>query len=357
LRSRRRVAGGMDFEERAQFAIWVERQGGRVHRWLPLIQGLAYSLPAERRPIRAYRAGTWDEPDVIVRALGAQSTALAPETTWNLRAIEAPLLWDRSKGAGVEIAIVDTGIDLDHPGLHHVADGYNALAPGDSPDDDNGHGTHVAGIAAGEWETGSGVAPEATVLPVKVLDDQGMGSLSDVVDGLHWCLQRRAPIINLSLGSSQPTQSMKAAIEALWEAGLLVVAAAGNEGPRCSTVSYPAKWEEVLAVAASTESSLIATFSSRGSQVDVTAPGQSILSLWPDGGVRYLSGTSMAAPHVSGAAALLWDLASHLPTPLSQTRELARPLLEGSCPLPGFTCEAQGQGLLHALASAALLET
>lgn len=349
--SRRRVAGGMGFEERAEFAIWVERQGGRVHRWLPLIEGLAYSLPTAMAPVTTFREGTWDEPDVIVRALGVSAAPAA----WNLRAVEAPEVWEFSKGAGVEIAIVDTGVDLDNPGFPHIAEGYNALAPGTPPDDENGHGTHVAGIAAGKWDGGSGVAPEATVLPVKVLDGQGMGSLSDVVDGLHWCLQRRVPIVNLSLGSSQATQSMKAAVEALWEAGVLVVAAAGNEGPRCSTVSYPARWEEVIAVAASTESSTIATFSSRGSQVDVTAPGQSILSLRPDGGLQYMSGTSMAAPHVSGAAALLCDLASRLSAPLDQARDLTRSLLEGSYPLPGFSYVAQGHGLLHALASASLL--
>ncbi len=345
----------MDHEELVQFAIWVERQGGRVHRWLPLIGGLAYSLPSDKSPVRVLRAGTWDEPDVIVRALDMHSATHPSKTTWNVVAVQAPSLWDQTQGEHVEIAVVDTGVDLDSPALH-VRDGYNAVEPGEPPEDDNGHGTHVAGIAAGKWDTGTGVAPRAAVLPVKVLDSQGVGSLSDVVDGLHWCLQRRAPIINLSLGASQETQTMKAAVEALWEAGLLIVAAAGNAGPRCNTVSYPAKWPEVVAVAASTQTASIAAFSSRGSQVNIAAPGQSILSLWLNGTTRYLSGTSMAAPHVSGVAALLWSVANGTSNSLRQPRDLIRPLLEGSSPLPDYPSVAQGHGLVHALDSFNLLK-
>ncbi len=355
LALQRRVAGGMDYEERAQFAIWVERQGGRVHRWLPLIGGVAYSLPRDKSPVGVLRAGTWDEPDVIVRALDLQSTTQPRRATWNVVAVQAPSLWDQTEGEDVAIAIVDTGVDLDNPGLR-VRGGYNAIEPGEPPEDDNGHGTHVAGIAAGKWDTGTGVAPQAAVLPVKVLDSQGVGSLSDVVDGLHWCLQRQAPIINLSLGASQATQSMKAAVEALWKAGLLVLAAAGNAGPRCNTVAYPAKWPETVAVAASTQASSIATFSSRGSQVDIAAPGQSILSLWLDGTTRYLSGTSMATPHVSGVAALLWSVVSRTSGSRRQPRDLIQPLLEGSNRLPDFPSVAQGHGLVQALNSFNILK-
>lgn len=352
-----RIVGGMEPEELLHFSLWVERQGGRVIRRLPLIRGLAYCLPAGRMMTRALRSGTWDEPDARVYALThAGQEIVSPELPWNLVAVQAPLVLDKARGSGIKIAIVDSGIDLHHPGLPHTAEGYNALDPETSPEDDNGHGTHVAGIAAGNWQDGSGVAPEATIVPVKVLDSSGSGNLSDVVDGLNWCLSRNIPIVNMSLGSPRDTQTMRAAVAALWEAGLLAVAAAGNEGPRLGTVSFPARWPEVLAVAASTQDGRIAEFSSRGPQVDLAAPGQSILSTWPGGGTRTLSGTSMAAPHVSGGAALLMELSQKSGYPAVRPGEVIRLLLDGCSKLAGYGSSAQGRGLLQLAASVSLLQ-
>jgi minor extracellular protease Epr len=350
----RRIAGGMDGEELTQFVVWVQRQGGQVFRWLPLIGGVAYGLPEGKAGARALSAGAWDENDVRVYAL-AQGHDGGEQPAWNLVAVEAPSLWDRVRGRGVEIAIVDSGIDLHHPGLPHIADGYNAIDPGQPPEDDNGHGTHVAGIAAGDWCGGSGVAPEATVVPVKVLDSSGSGALSAVVDGLTWCRDRGIPIINMSFGAREYTQTMRAAISALWARGLVIVAAAGNEGPRADTVSFPARWQETMAVAASTADGRIADFSSRGPQVDLAAPGQSIVSTWPGGGTRALSGTSMAAPHVSGGVALLLELGRHLRGASAEPQELVGPVLSSCMPLLGFGAQAQGQGLLQVAAAAGLL--
>lgn len=349
----RRVAGGMDPDELVNFAVWVERQGGHILKWLPLVKGLCYVVPAHRLILRNMGVGAWDEQDVRVYALGNNTNIPVATPAWNLTAIQAPDLWPRTQGEGVQVAVVDTGVDLDNPGLPHVAAGYNVLQSDAPPDDDNGHGTHVAGIVAGHWDSGSGVAPEAVVVPVKVLDEYGSGSLSDVVDGLHWCLQHRVPIINLSLGAPQAAETLHAAVAALAIAGLLVVAAAGNEGPGNNTVGYPAAWPETLAVAASTQTGRIAEFSSRGPQVDVTAPGQSIVSTWPGGGTKMLSGTSMATPHVSGGAALLWSLALQKQK-YANPVELSPFITSTCCVLPGYPPDAQGKGLIQLAAAVSM---
>ncbi|HHT27702.1 MAG TPA: S8 family serine peptidase [Firmicutes bacterium] len=354
MRTARRIAGGMDPDELVEFVVWVERQGGHVIKWLPLICGVCYIIPADKATVRSLRTGTWDEQDIRVYALAQGVETSTPAPTWNLTAIQAPALWPRTQGRGIQVAVVDTGVDLANPDLPHILPGYNVINPQAPPQDDNGHGTHVAGIVGGTWADGSGVAPEADIVPVKVLDAFGAGSLSDVVDGLNWCLQQNIPIINLSLGAPQGTESMRAAILALAAAGVFIAAAAGNDGPRQNTVAYPAYWSETLAVGASTQNDRIANFSSRGPQVDVVAPGQAITSTWLGGTTRVLSGTSMAAPHVAGGAALLWSLVAAAGQG-GKPADLQATLQETCRPLPGYTADAAGHGLIQLEHAAAQL--
>jgi hypothetical protein len=151
----------------------------------------------------------------------------------------------------------------------------------------------------------AGVAPSVAVLPIRVLDANGSGLVSDIVSGISIALDNDAKVLNLSLGSSTDVPALKNAVAVARSRGALVVAAAGNAGTS-GTVSYPAAYPEVLAVASVTKLGAVSSFSSRGSYVDVSAPGSSILSTYKDGTHRIMSGTSMAAPHVSAAAALLF---------------------------------------------------
>lgn len=216
-------------------------------------------------------------------------------------------------GVGVKVAVIDTGIDCSHPDLAgNCFFGAKYVSGGNS--DDHGHGTHVAGIiGARDNEFGVvGVAPEAMLYAVKVLDKNGSGSLSSVANGIVWAVKNNMQVINMSLGGSSGSQALHDAVKAAWDAGILVVAAAGNSGC-CDRVLYPAKYPESIAVAAVDEGDMRASFSSTGPEVTVAAPGVKILSTVPTGscalcdhsGYRALSGTSMAAPHVTGAAALL----------------------------------------------------
>jgi subtilisin family serine protease len=185
---------------------------------------------------------------------------------------------------------------------------------GSKPFDDHGHGTHVAGIIAAR-DNGFGVigvAPEAALYAVKVLDANGSGSFSAVASGIVWAVKNGMHVINMSLGGSSYSQALADAVKAAADAGVLVVSAAGNSGC-CDTVLYPAKLPESMAIAAVDANDQRASFSSTGMEVDVAAPGVAILSTVPTGscklcdpsGYRTLSGTSMATPHVSGTGALL----------------------------------------------------
>ena len=238
--------------------------------------------------------------------------------------IKATTAWDVTKGdAETIIAIVDTGVDMTHPELVSklVSTGHDFANNDDDATDDVWHGTHIAGIAAADTDNSVGIAGVAwncRILPVKVTDATGEGFYSWIIDGIIWAADQGADVINISLGGSLPDPFLEDACKYAHDKGVVVVAAAGNDGVM---VQYPAAYDDyVLAVAASDYNDAIADFSSFGPEVDVAAPGVWILGPVPqwyvgEGFLPYLfgSGTSMAAPHVAGLAALIKSAKPDLP--------------------------------------------
>ena len=245
--------------------------------------------------------------------------------------IDAPEAWAISTGTpSIKVAILDSGIDSAHPDLAgKVVAGYDFYNDDSDPSDDNGHGTHVAGIVAAaldnltglpaEEEGIAGVAPDAALLAAKVCGADGTCDDAAIASGIDWSVTNGAKVINLSLGDPAPSETIDLAIQNAWQAGVVVVAAAGNNGS--TTEFYPAAIDNVIAVGAFDEHHQKASFSNFGNWVDISAPGNAIISSYPlsacggsgstpgdSGCYTYLSGTSMASPHVAGAAALIWSL-------------------------------------------------
>ena len=231
---------------------------------------------------------------------------------WGLEMFGIPNLWRQTKGEGIRVAVLDTGIALKHRELvDAIEDARDFTNSPSGPSDVDGHGTHVAGIIAARQNGGGvvGVAPEAKLLVGKVLGDNGYGTAQQLVSGIRWAIDKKVDIISMSLGSPVASNEMHRAIQAAIEAGIFVICAAGNSGPNLDTVDYPAIYPETIAVGAIDRSRRIAQFSSRGKAVDIVAPGDNILSTYPPKGFAVLSGTSMATPFVSGVVALM--LAKH----------------------------------------------
>lgn len=236
---------------------------------------------------------------VLVRA---QVDGGVPE--WGVRKILAPEAWAATKGKGVVVAVLDTGCDPNHPDLRgaiKAAKDFTGSSVG--PSDVQGHGTHCAGVV-GARGTIIGVAPECLLLVGKVLGDEGWGTDQAIADGLDWARASGADVVSMSLGSSQPSMTIRTAVQRCVSDGVIVVAAAGNSGPGEGTVGYPGGFPECVCVAATDASDRIAQFSSRGPAVFVAAPGVNVRSTYPGGRYAEMSGTSMATPHVAGAAAL-----------------------------------------------------
>lgn len=232
-------------------------------------------------------------------------------SNWGVSDIQAPASWQSGlTGKGVKIAVIDTGAGP-HANLI-VAGGTNVVngSMTTSYADDNGHGTHVTGIIAAQGLNGGveGVAPGASVFAVKALNSSGSGYTSDIISGIDWAIDNEMDIINMSLGSSESSKSLKNAVDTAYKNGLLVVAAAGNDGNSSGSgtnVEYPANYESVIAVAAVDSTHKRASFSATGSKVEVSAPGVNIISTYSNGRYTQMSGTSMATPFVAGDLALL----------------------------------------------------
>ncbi len=241
---------------------------------------------------------------------------------WGHSQVDIETAWEHTRGEGVTIAILDTGVDLDHPDLQdNLVAGWDFIDNDDEPDDENGHGTHVAGIAAATGENGIGIAgaaPEAKIMPVRVLNADGAGDDEVIADGIDWAVEHGADVINLSLGESgfisrlTKGGALNPAIRRATAEGVVVIAAAGNDN---DTKRNYRVGVDVIVVNATNELGQLANFSNTGDARAVSAPGTRILStaplepttIWSDGsdGWEQLDGTSMAAPLVAGVAALL----------------------------------------------------
>ncbi|MFX1252669.1 MAG: S8 family peptidase [Promethearchaeota archaeon] len=285
--------------------------------------------------------------------------------------IQAPKVWkQKDEGKGVVVAVVDTGVDKSHPDLKDRVVNSEDFT-GEGYFDGHGHGTHVAGIIAGDGSASSGkykgVAPKATIIAAKVLDTYGSGWASDIIAGVEWAVEQGAKILNLSLGGSGPcdgTDIMSKACDAAVDAGTVVCVAAGNSGPDPSTVGTPGCAHKVITVGASDDNDKIAWFSSRGPtsdgrvKPDVCFPGFGIVSARakntsmgsPEGEYyTQASGTSMATPHTAGVAALL--IAEYENRKKRYTNEDIKRLILDNAHDLGYDNNTEGHGRGDAFAS------
>ena len=269
------------------------------------------------------------EPDGIVYALDFAYTEMAPEgglvdsmvaappapaaegpsaqadsVPWGISRVKAPMCWEATKGKGIYVAVLDTGI-WQHNDLRGNLLGGVSFVPGENWVDLNGHGTHVAGTIAARINGFGvvGVAPSAYLYAIKVLNRNGEGRWSWLMSGLYWMRKYYGctfDVANMSIGASSAPAALESYINYASQQTLLVAASGNDGGP----VNYPAKYGRCMAVSAIDSSNVITPWSCRGTEVDLCAPGLNILSTLPGNSYGYLSGTSMAAPHVAGAAAL-----------------------------------------------------
>ena len=294
-----------------------EQHSARVRHTFSSIPAIAVTLPSIAIPNLMQEAGienVFEDMQVSVQLANS-----VPQIGADLVHAEG------ADGSGVRVCIVDTGVDDSHPALQPLA-AERDFANGDNDaTDDNGHGTHVAGIIASQDSTWKGVAPGATLLAAKVLSDVGNGYASDVIAGIEWCVQQGANVINMSLGGGTyatacDSEPIAQASNAAVAQGVTVFAASGNSG-REDRIAAPACASSVIAVGAVNASDEHESFSNGGTELDIVAPGTSINSTFPGGVFRKLTGTSMATPHAAGVAALLLSAASLTP---EQMREVLR---------------------------------
>lgn len=267
------------------------------------------------------QAETDDDVEYVERdSRDALSTTFTPndpkfDQQWGFEptpGIETEPAWDTTLGStDIVVAVIDTGLEKTHEDIGNYEQGRDFVEDDDEPQDENGHGTHVAGTVGALTDNGVGVAGTAqtTILPVRVLDESGSGSLSDAAEGLVWATDNGADVASMSFGCSinlfcELSQPMEDALDYAVSNGVVNVCAAGNNGPLLDSVTYPASDPDCMAVSAVAEDGDIAFYSSRGSEVEIAAPGDDILSTCLGDDYCEKSGTSMAAPHVSGTAAL-----------------------------------------------------
>jgi len=239
----------------------------------------------------------------------AEASTSEYEESWALVDIGAESVHSLDyTGRGIRIALLDTGIDYNHPELaHSYRGGYDFINNDNDPMDDNGHGTHVADIlaAARDGKGVVGIAPEAEIYAIKVSDKRGSGSFSDLAKGINWAIENDIDIVNMSITGSGGNRALAKAVQTAYvEYGLVMVAAVGNGK---GDVLYPAAYEQVIGVGSVTKENNLSDFSRTGEGVELVAPGSGIKSTAIGGGYRISSGTSMATPLVTGSIALLLE--------------------------------------------------
>jgi minor extracellular protease Epr len=248
---------------------------------------------------------------------------------WGVARIQALQIWKRTQGKPIRVAVLDTGI-AQHPDLH-MTGSFKAI-DNEPAADFNGHGTHVSGtITALRNRFGVvGVAPRVKLYAVKAFNRNGTAYTSDIIQGIDWCIRNKMQVINMSFGMSDFNASLQDIIRKAYRQGIVMVVSAGNNGAGSGNIDYPARFSETIAVAATTLNNKIADFSNRGSGISVAAPGESICSTYPNKSYQTLSGTSMAAPHVTGTVALLLSRKSNLtPAKVKQRLQKTAQFLQG----------------------------
>ncbi|SFS89333.1 thermitase [Marininema halotolerans] len=248
------------------------------------------------------------EPVTEYKAFWTPNDPLYASDQYGPQKMDVPAAWDVTIGKkDVIVAVVDTGVQLDHPDLKgQIIQGYDYVDNDNDATDEQGHGTHVSGTIAASTDNNvgvAGVAPKVQVMAVRVLDENGSGTNSAVANGMTYAADHGAKVISLSLGGTSPSKAVEDAVNYAWNKGAVVVCAAGNAGT--TSPNYPAYYEKAIAVAATDDQDKKASFSTYGSWVDVAAPGVNIISTVLGNGYAKYSGTSMATPHASGVAALL----------------------------------------------------
>jgi subtilisin len=324
----------------------VRAFGGDISHSYTIVPAVAASIPAAAlRGLQRHPLVTVVEEDVKVYAID-YGTELG--NTWGVGHIGAGAVHtDGATGTGVKVAVIDSGIDCSHPELT-CAGGYDFVNDNPSLIDDNGHGTHVAGtIAAARNGVGVvGVAPEVELYALKVLGADGSGDFSDVIAALQWATENGIQVTNNSYGAgSDPGTTVRNAFNNAAASGMLHIGAAGNSGNVRGigdNVGYPARYDSVVAVAATNKSDSRASFSSTGSTVEISAPGVDIVSTYPNGRYARMSGTSMASPHVAGVAALVMSVNPDL------TAQEVRNILNSTAK-PLGNANHYGNGLVQAI--------
>ncbi|MBM3131775.1 MAG: hypothetical protein FJZ95_01920 [Chloroflexi bacterium] len=291
----------------------------------------------------------WAEIDAVCEAVETPDDPYV-KNQWAIAKVQAPAAWDITKGSStVRIAILDTGIDLDHPDLAAKIVLSANFTGSTTTDDMYGHGTHVAGIAAAQTNNTLGVAGlgrDSSLMNGKVLGDDGQGYMSWVAGGIIWAADNGANVISMSLGTTSSSLAVQDAVNYAWNKGAVVVAAAGNNGN--TTPFYPAYYTNCIAVAATDSTDALATFSNRGDWVDVAAPGVSTYSTTRGGNYGYMSGTSMASPNAAGLAGLIFAIATDT-NGNGRLNDEVRTRLESGCDAIGVT--GIGSGRINAFNS------
>lgn len=267
------------------------------------------------------------------RAPQAVFMAAGDGADWGVLKLNSLAAHKVTRGKGVRVAVLDTGTDTSHPdlsaGFAGPADAKDFTGSRTSWKDVQGHGSHCAGrvLARG---TNHGVAPEASLIVGKVLDDNGRGSVVGIAAGIRWAaIDRNVDVISGSLGGPGRDPYIPPALAEAEAAGVILVFAAGNEGPGADTVGFPGGYSQCVCVGATDIADRIASFSSRGAALFTAAPGDGIRSQYPGGRYATMSGTSMATPHVAGLAAL-W-VAAHPEIPKKDRPRLFREALKAAC--------------------------
>ncbi|QOY35030.1 S8 family peptidase [Anaerobacillus isosaccharinicus] len=298
--------------------------------------------------------GLSNHPKIKFVEENAAAQALGQPIPWGVPKVQSTEVNDLGfTGKGMKVAILDTGIDRNHEDLSaNVQGGFSVFTDSANSDpyyDGSGHGTHVAGtVAAVNNNLGViGVAYHTDLYAVKVLNNSGSGSYEGIAKGIEWSIQNGMDIINMSLGGSSSSSILEQFCDLAYNEGVLLVAAAGNSGTRPGrgdNVGYPAKYDSVIAVAATDQNDNRGTFSSTGPAVEISAPGVSILSTTPNNNYASYNGTSMASPHVAAVAALVWEAKPNL------TNVELRQLLNQTAKDLG-TASQYGHGLVQAFAA------